>query len=339
MQQVDAGDLLGHRMLHLYPWVSFHKVERARLTLIEEKLEGANTAVVHRAGQLQGAVDDRLTQLGIEVGAGGDFQQLLVAPLQAAVTFPQMADRAAVAEHLHLDMPRLAYQLLDIQGAVAERRLRLRLAARIGRVQLGRLEDRTHATPAAAGQRLEHHRTMLGEKGLRLAEGHRTVDSANQRHAAAFGQRAGGGLVAEQFEHLRRRTDKGQAGSLAAPGELGILGEKAVAGMDRLATLGTGHVDQLLHVQVGRYATPAQRHGEIGLTRMQAGAVVFGEYRHRANAQVGAGAGDTNGDLAAVGNQHGLKGRTHSRLSSSFFFTLPVAVIGSAATTRISGTL
>ena len=109
--------------------------------------------------------------------------------------------------------------------------------------------------------------------------------------------------------------------------------------MDGVAALGGGNGDQLVHVQVGRHATAFERHGEVGLARVQAGVVVFGEHRHRTDLQVGAGAGDADGDFAAVGDQQGSKGRAHSRFSSSFFFTLPVAVIGSAATTRISGTL
>ena len=51
-----------------------------------------------------------------------------------------------------------------------------------------------------------------------------------------------------------------------------------------------------------------ERHGGIGLARVQAGRVVLGVHRHRADAQVGAGLGDADGDLAAIGDQQGGKG-------------------------------
>ena len=340
MQQVDAGDLFADGVLHLHPRVGFHKVETPRLCRVEEEFEGADAAVLHVGRQLQGGGDHGVAHTAVQVGAGGDFHQFLVASLQAAVAFPQMADgTGTVAEHLHFDMPRVTHQLLDVQGAVTERRLGLGLAAGVGFGQRRRLEHRAHATATATGQGLEHHGAMLGAEGLGLFQAHRLVDAGHQRHAAALGQGAGGGFVAEQFEHLRRWADKGDAGGLAAAGELGVLGEEAVTGVDGVAALGGGNGDQLVHVQVGRHATAFERHGEVGLARVQAGVVVFGEHRHRTDLQVGAGAGDADGDFAAVGDQQGSKGRAHSRFSNSFFFTLPVAVIGSAATTRISGTL
>ena len=41
----------------------------------------------------------------------------------------------------------------------------------------------------------------------------------------------------------------------------------------------------------------------------------LGEHRHRADTQVGAGASDANGDLAAVGDQQGVEGSGHGRFS------------------------
>jgi hypothetical protein len=50
----------------------------------------------------------------------------------------------------------------------------------------------------------------------------------------------------------------------------------------------------------------------------------------------GAGAGDADRDLPAVGDQHGAG---HASRASSSLRTFPVAVIGNAATMRTSGTL
>ncbi|MCY1287130.1 hypothetical protein D9M70_361170 [compost metagenome] len=222
-----------------------------------------------------------------------------------------MADRAAVAEHLHLDVAGVLHQLFGVQRAVAERRLRLGLTARIGLVQLIRRTHRAHAATAAASQRLEHDRAVLGEEGARLVQRHRAVQPGHQRHAAALGQGAGLGLVAEQFEHLRRRADEGQAGGLAAAGEFGVLSEETIAGVHRVAAFGLGDGDQLVHVQVGRHAATGQRHRAVGLARVQRGGVVLGVHGDAADLQFGAGAGDADGDLAAVGDQQGAQGRGH----------------------------
>ena len=101
----------------------------------------------------------------------GDFHQLLVAALQAAVAFPQMADGArAVAEHLNLDVPGLLQQLLHVQRAIAEGGLRLGLAAGIGLGQFRRLAHGAHPPAATAGQGLEHHRAVLRGERLRLGQ-------------------------------------------------------------------------------------------------------------------------------------------------------------------------
>lgn len=135
---------------------------------------------------------------------------------------------------------------------------------------------------------------MFGEEGQGFAQGLDAVDPGHQWRLAAFGQGAGGSLVAKQFQCARIRTDKDDAGGLSTAGEVGVLGEKAVVGMNGVAVLGANQLDQLVHVQVGLHSAPAQRYGQVALARVQAGAVVCGEYRHRADVQVGAGAGDAD---------------------------------------------
>ena len=180
---------------------------------------------------------------------------------------------------------------------------------------------------------------MFGEKGACLLQRHRLVDAGHQGHVAALGQLSGGGLVAELAQHLGSGADEADAGSLALFGEGGILGKKTVAGVDGVALLGAGDGQQLRLVQVGGHAAALKRHSAVGLACVQAGVIVLGIHRQGFAAQLVAGLGDADGDLAAVGDQYSGKRRAHSRASSSFFFTLPVAVIGSDSTRRISGTL
>ncbi len=63
-----------------------------------------------------------------------------------------------VAQDLHLDVPRAAHQLLEVDLVVAEGRLRLAARHRQQLRQLRVALDHAHAAPAAAPARLEHHR-------------------------------------------------------------------------------------------------------------------------------------------------------------------------------------
>ena len=133
---------------------------------VDQEFEGAEIVVMRGSRQLPGGVDDARTQAIAQRGARRHFDELLVAPLDRAFAFPQMADRAVmVADDLHLDMARLADQALDIDAVVSEGGLRLGLAARIGFLQLRGVLDEPHAAPAAAGHRLDHDRAAGAERG------------------------------------------------------------------------------------------------------------------------------------------------------------------------------
>jgi len=82
-----------------------------------------------------------------------------VAALQRAVALAQMDGApGAVAEHLDFDVARRGEIFFEIDGVVAERRLRLhlRLGQRVSEL-VGRTGD-AHAPAAAARRRLDQHR-------------------------------------------------------------------------------------------------------------------------------------------------------------------------------------
>ena len=62
----------------------------------------------------------------------------------------------------------------------------------------------------------------------------RAVIAGHHRHARRLHQRLGRGLRAHQPDRVGRRTDEDDAGRRAGRGEIGVLRQKAVAGMDRL---------------------------------------------------------------------------------------------------------
>src|SRR5207245_4164166 len=104
-------------------------------------------------------------QLARESRRRRHLDQLLMPPLEGAIALAEVAHGAApVAHDLHLHVPRPREQGLDVEVAAAERRLRLRAAARPGLVQLLGTADDTHAAAAAARHGLTHGGLPLLER-------------------------------------------------------------------------------------------------------------------------------------------------------------------------------
>ena len=101
-----------------------------------------------------------------------------------------------------------------------------------------------------------------------------------------------------------RRADEDEAGSRDGLGEVGVLGEEAVAGVNRLGAGRSGGVEDRGDIEValgrGRRADAVRL---VGQPHVQRVAVGLGIDRDRADAQLAAGGGDADGDLAPVGDQ------------------------------------
>ena len=118
--------------------------------------------------------------------------------------------------------------------------------------------DRPHAAPAAAGQRLQHHRAALAERGqerLRLLErwSRRACRAGSGRRRSAASSSAAV-LSPNSSSVSGRRPDEGEPGLGAARREGGVLAEEAVAGMDGVAAARLGRRDDLPDVEIGRRA-------------------------------------------------------------------------------------
>ena len=167
LDQVEAHDLLGDGVLDLDARIALDEEVLAGLG-IDQELDGAGILVLRRARELHGVGQDALAQAVVEIGRGRHLDDLLVAQLHRAVALEQVHDVAlAVAQHLDLDVPRPRHDLLQEEGAIAERGLGFALAAREGLVHLLGPGHGAHAAPAAAGRGLQHHRIADG-LGLRL---------------------------------------------------------------------------------------------------------------------------------------------------------------------------
>ena len=125
-----------------------------------------------------------------------------------------------VGEQLNFDVPWAFEVALEIDAVVAEGRLRLALRCRdrVGELA-GRAHD-AHPAPAAARRRLDDQRRLarLRDRG----------------HSRARRDLLRGELVAAGAQGLRRRPDPGQPGRRDDLCEGGVLGEEAVARMNRV---------------------------------------------------------------------------------------------------------
>jgi len=88
LHQVDAVDLLGHRMLDLDAGVHLHEVEI--LFVVDEEFERAGVLIIDGVRQLDRGLAHRLAHGGRDEGGRRFLKQFLVAALDGAVAFADM---------------------------------------------------------------------------------------------------------------------------------------------------------------------------------------------------------------------------------------------------------
>ena len=127
LDDVDAGHLLGDRVLDLDARIDLDEVELAGIG-IHQELDRAGADIVGGVRDLQRVVAQLAALHRVEIGRGRALHDLLVAALDRAVALEQMHRIAVlVAEHLHLDMARPLDQLFQIDLVLAEGGLGLAL--------------------------------------------------------------------------------------------------------------------------------------------------------------------------------------------------------------------
>ena len=310
LDDVHAGDFLGHRVFHLQTGVGLDEGERlvaaisGRAGDIDQKLERPGVAVADAGGETHRGIDDPSAQFFGEPRCRRHFDDLLEVPLHAAFALAEVDDRAArVAEDLHFHVASVADELLDVEIAVAEAGKRLGAAALEGcRDGVGARHPARAAT-AAAGDGLDHH-AALGtervEERRGLLDGHRMVDAADDRHVGGGRRGTGACLVAEQAQRLHARPDEGQARFGAVQGKLGVLRQEAVARMDGIAAGVPGGGDDPRDVEVRRRAGAVEGDDLVRLAGMQGAGVVARRNRHRGDVQLRRRAHDADGNLPSV---------------------------------------
>ena len=230
LDQIDAGHQLGHRMLHLQAGVHLQEVEIA--LLVDDELHRAGRVITDGARQRHRLLAHGAAHLGRQEQARRLLDHLLVAALDGALALAQVHDVALpVAEHLDFDVPRAGDVFLDEHPVVAEAGTRLggRGAKALGHFLAP--VHHPHALAAAAGGGLDHDR----EADV-LGDAHRLVGCVDDADVAGHGADAGCDgqflgldLVAHGAHGALRRADEHHARLFQPAGELGVLGQEAVA--------------------------------------------------------------------------------------------------------------
>ena len=312
LDDVDAGDLLGDRVFDLDARIDLDEIELAAVG-IHQELDGAGMRVVGGMRQPQRSLAQRGAGGLVQIRGRRTLDHLLVAALHRAVALEQMHQIAmTVAEHLDLDMARAAHQLLQIDLVVAEGGLCL--AA--GHIQRGGefvlVFDHPHAATATAPAGLQHQRVAdLGREFLAAGQVlWQCAGRRHHRHPGLLGQLAGRDLVAQPAHHLAVRADEGDPGGCAGIGEIGVLGQEAIARVNRIDARLLRDADDVVDVEIGldRFLAGADQIGFVRLEAVQREAILVGKDRDGADPQFGGGAQHTDGDFTTVGNQQAAYG-------------------------------
>jgi hypothetical protein len=184
----------------------------------DQRLDRAGAAVLDRLGEPHRGMRDDRALVRRERGRGCFLHHLLVPALERAVALEHVHGAALpVAQHLHLDVPRVLEQLLHVHALVPERRRRhtLRRLDRLREV-LG-VVRRLHALAAAAERRLDDDRVAHGVRRAHERFRIRALGAGHDRHARGIGETPGFALVAHGADLRRRGPDEREPGGRPPP--------------------------------------------------------------------------------------------------------------------------
>ena len=173
--------------------------------------------------------------------------------LHRAVTLEQMnATAVRIREYLDLDVPRLGQILLEQHAIVPEACLRFAPRCAERRGEGVALLDDAHTLAPAAGGRLDQHRVadrlcMREQRGVPLV---RAVIPRHDGNTGVGHDRLGLRLRAHRPDRGRRRADEGEPGRGERGCEGFVLGQEAIARMNRLRTTSKGNRDDRLAVEI-----------------------------------------------------------------------------------------
>jgi hypothetical protein len=308
LDEVDASDLLGDGVLDLDALVDLEEVEVA--LVVDDELDGAGVGVLCCLRNLDcrlAHLNAQFLMLALEKWRGRFLDELLVSALDGAVALPEVDDVAlVVTENLELDVARVLDEFLDVNPAVGKRLFSLAAGGVVALDQRDVVVGSAHSAASAAGHGLDHHRVANFLGGLeRLLLGLDDVlRSGRDRHAGLAGQLAADGLVLQRIHRFGLRANEADVAVLADLGEVGVLGEEPVAGVNGIDVRNLGCADDAIDPQVTLSAgRAADADGFVRHLGVHGVRVRLRVHRHGADVQLLAGANDPDGDLPAIGYQ------------------------------------
>ena len=203
-----------------------------------------------------------------------------------------------VAQDLDLDVAAPTQVALQEHGVVAETAHGLPPGGSHRGRQVRRVRHQTHPLAAASRGRLDHER----ETDVARVAG--ILRRRQRGHARGLGCGLGRQLVAHGLDGIGSGADPHQAGRGHGPGEAGVLGQEAVAGMHGV---GAG-LDRGGHHRGAVEVSAGQPHSHIGLGHERRLGVGVGEHGHAAHAHGPGRAEHPAGDLTPVGHQQRADG-------------------------------
>ncbi len=233
LHQVEPGHQLGHRVLHLEAGVH---LEEEELTLLVEELDRAGVHVPAGLGDLDRGLAHGPADLVGEVGGRALLHQLLVPSLGRAVPFAQ-PQRVAVGVgddlHLHVAGPgQVALDVALVPAEVGERLAHGRLEGLAGVRRDPATTFIPRPPPPKAALMATGQPNSFAEGGDLVRRRQHLGPPRDARHAGPLGGMAGADLVAHDLDGLGRGPDEGDPPLGDGPGEVGVLREEAVAGVD-----------------------------------------------------------------------------------------------------------
>ena len=249
-----------------------------------------------------------------------------MAPLDGALALAQAHHIAVlVSQHLELDVARALDELLHVEIAVAERGRRFGLmpAEKVRAARLLVAHD-AHAATTAARRSLDDDRKADLPRPLEcfVGAGKNAVRTGQNGHARLFHGGAGLLFFSHQAGNFRRRADELDVAGLADFGEVGVLRQQAVAGMDGVHVGDFRGADHGRNVQIAQPELGrADADGFVGETHVQRVAVGLAVDGHGLYAQFLAGTDHAQGDLTAIGDQDFLEHFLNCRIRITSAFT------------------
>ncbi len=206
---VDAGNFFGNGVLDLDSGVDLNEV--VAVLLVDKELGGTGIAVVDGLGELDSVGENGVSGLDGEILGGRNFDHLLVATLDGAITLVQMNNVSVViTKKLDLNVLGLVKEALDKDGTVTEGRLGLGGGTLEVLLETLGLADDTHttATTAVGGLDDDGESILVGE-GLDLLEAFDgTLGTRDDRDVSSDSELSGRDLVAKGVNDIRRGADK-----------------------------------------------------------------------------------------------------------------------------------